>query len=271
MTSYLNCAFSSLFCNVTHTTKNSSLLSEPPGCPGGSDGKESACNAGDLGSITGLGRSSGGVNGYPLHYPGLENSMDRGAWSVTVHGVTKSQTRLSDFHIHTCSAIPICYLTYLNRYTLYISDLNLKWLLLKDLVKDREAWHAAVHRVTKSWTWLSNWTTTNDLVLESSYPCIRIYIPICVCIYVYICIISNILWILKLSIPHWPPFSLHIIYSCSSQVSSCFMVIRILLDHTFLQSLSGCYWKNVEWISYPSFFLHFTYNSWQGSTQPYFL
>ena len=55
--------------------------------PCGSAGKESACNAGDLGSITGLGRSSGGVNGYPLHYPGLENSMDRGAWWATVHRV----------------------------------------------------------------------------------------------------------------------------------------------------------------------------------------
>ena len=58
---------------------------------GGSDGKESACNAGDLGSIPGLGRSPGEGKGYPLQYSGLENSMD------TVHGVTKSRTRLSDF------------------------------------------------------------------------------------------------------------------------------------------------------------------------------
>ena len=105
---------------MSHTPQNSSLLSEPLGCRGGSDGKESACNAGDLGLITGLARSSGGGNGYPLQYPGLEDSMDGGAWSVTVHGVTKSRTWLSDFHIHTCSAIPICYLTYRNRYTLYI-------------------------------------------------------------------------------------------------------------------------------------------------------
>ena len=53
----------------------------------GSDGKESACNAGDLGSIPGLGRSPGEGKGYPLQYSGLENSMD-----YTVHGVTKSQT-----------------------------------------------------------------------------------------------------------------------------------------------------------------------------------
>ena len=48
--------------------------------PGGSDSKESACNAGDLGSIPGLGRPPGEENGYPLQYFGLENSMDRGAW-----------------------------------------------------------------------------------------------------------------------------------------------------------------------------------------------
>ena len=61
------------------------------GFPGRSAGKESACNAGDLGSIPGLGRSPGERNGYPLQYSGLENPMD-----CIVHGVTKSQTRLSD-------------------------------------------------------------------------------------------------------------------------------------------------------------------------------
>jgi len=64
--------------------------------PGGSDGKESACNARDLGSIPALGRSPEVGNGYPLQYFYLENSVDRGAWRATVHGVTKSQTRLSD-------------------------------------------------------------------------------------------------------------------------------------------------------------------------------
>ena len=61
----------------------------------GSAGKEPACNAGDLGSIPGLGRSSGEGKGYPLQYSGLENSMDR-----IGHGVTKSQTRLSNLHFH---------------------------------------------------------------------------------------------------------------------------------------------------------------------------
>ena len=58
---------------------------------GSSDGKESACNAGDLGSIPGSGRSSGEGNGNPLQYSCLEKPMDRGAWQATYHGVTKSQ------------------------------------------------------------------------------------------------------------------------------------------------------------------------------------
>ena len=67
------------------------------GFPGSSDSKiKSACNAGDPGSVRELGRSPGKVNGYPLQYSFLENSMDRGAWWTIVHEVTKSQTRLSD-------------------------------------------------------------------------------------------------------------------------------------------------------------------------------
>ena len=66
------------------------------GFPGGSDGKESACNMGDLGSITGSGRLPGERNGYPLQYFCLENSMDRKDWWMLVHEVPKSQTRLRD-------------------------------------------------------------------------------------------------------------------------------------------------------------------------------
>ena len=58
--------------------------------PGGSDGKASACNAGAPGLIPGLGRSPGGGNGNQLHFSELENSMDRGAWWVTDHGVAES-------------------------------------------------------------------------------------------------------------------------------------------------------------------------------------
>ena len=69
------------------------------GFPGSSAGKESACNAGDLGLIPGLRRFPGEGKGYPLQYSGLENSMDR-----IVHGIAKSQTRLSDFHSLSLSA-----------------------------------------------------------------------------------------------------------------------------------------------------------------------
>ena len=69
------------------------ILQTLRGFPDSSVGKESACNAGDLGSIPGLGRSAGEGRDHPHQYSGLENSMD-----CTVHGVTKSQTQLSDFH-----------------------------------------------------------------------------------------------------------------------------------------------------------------------------
>ena len=68
------------------------------GFPSGSDGKESACNAGDFGSIPGLGTSPGEGNSYPLQYSGLENSMD-----CTVHGVAKNRTRPHDFQFHSMS------------------------------------------------------------------------------------------------------------------------------------------------------------------------
>ena len=77
--------FFNLFCG--HSVMHSSHC--------GSAGKESVCNAGDLGSIPGLGRSPGEGKGYPLQYSGLENSMD-----CIVHGVAKIWTQLSDFHLH---------------------------------------------------------------------------------------------------------------------------------------------------------------------------
>ena len=73
------------------------------GFPGGSEDKASACNAGDSGSMPGLGRSPGEGNGNPLQYSCLENPMDREAWRAIVHGATKSWIRLSDFtsfHFH---------------------------------------------------------------------------------------------------------------------------------------------------------------------------
>ena len=65
--------------------------------PGGSDSKASACNAGDLGLISGSGRSLGERNGNTLQNSCLENHMNRGAWRAAVHGVAKCWTQLSDF------------------------------------------------------------------------------------------------------------------------------------------------------------------------------
>ena len=66
------------------------------GFPGGSEGKASACNAGDPGLILGSGRFAGEGNGNPLQYSYLEKPMDRGAWWATVHAVATSETRRSD-------------------------------------------------------------------------------------------------------------------------------------------------------------------------------
>ena len=66
------------------------------GFPGGSDGKESACNEGKLALIPGSGRSSGGGHGNPLQYSCLENPMERGARQATVRGIVMSRTPLSD-------------------------------------------------------------------------------------------------------------------------------------------------------------------------------
>ena len=75
-------------------------MSDSRGFPGGSEGKASACNAGDLGSIPGLGRSPGEGNGNPLQYSCLENPMDREAWWATVHGVTHESDKTEQLHFH---------------------------------------------------------------------------------------------------------------------------------------------------------------------------
>ena len=66
------------------------------GFPGGSDHKESACNAGDLSSILGLGRFPGGWHGNSLQHSCLKNPMDRGAWLATIHWIPKCWSQLSD-------------------------------------------------------------------------------------------------------------------------------------------------------------------------------
>ena len=82
------------FCTVCHLQ---ALFCTFPRKIDSSDGKASACNVEDLGSIPGSGRSPGEGNGNPLQYSCLENSMDGGTWQATVHGIAKSRTRLSNF------------------------------------------------------------------------------------------------------------------------------------------------------------------------------
>ena len=73
----------------THTHMHVHTQAHVQGFSDGSDSKESACNVGDLGLILGSGRSPGKGNGHPFQYSCLEKSMDRGAWWVTVHGVSR--------------------------------------------------------------------------------------------------------------------------------------------------------------------------------------
>ena len=93
---FYSACFSSQFC------KDLVYIYKPHGFPGASDAKESTCNVGDqgsmvqMGSIPGSGKSPGEGNGNPLQYSCLEDPMDRGAWQAAIHGVSKSQTRLSN-------------------------------------------------------------------------------------------------------------------------------------------------------------------------------
>ena len=107
----------------------------------GSTGKESACNAGDLGSIPGLGRSPGEGKGYPLQYSGLENSID-----CIVHGVAKSRTCQSDFHFHFPVFLP--------------GKLHAQFT--------RWDWRPAVHEVPKSRTQLSTHSHTHTYTTITS-------------------------------------------------------------------------------------------------------
>ena len=113
----------------------------------GSDGKESAYNAGDSGSIPRSERSPGEGNGNPLQYSGLENSMDRGTWQAIVHEVAKSQTQLSDSHT-------------LN---------SLRWIQLQ--VEE------SFVNVKRSFLTLKNSKRNGDLLVESILPKICLFPP----------------------------------------------------------------------------------------------
>ena len=92
-------------CFLVHPLQHIWIQSSSPHIfPGSSAGKESACNAGDLGLISGLGRSFEEGKGYPLQYSGLENST-----YYIVHGNAKSRTWLNDFHIPSANCIILFY------------------------------------------------------------------------------------------------------------------------------------------------------------------
>ena len=136
---------------TTMKKQDSSLyLSSIPlmGGKSGSEVKASACNAGDLGSIPGLGRSPGEGNGNPLQYSCLENPMDWGAWWAAVHRVTKSRTGLSDFsyllifqmtshHLRRYLTVLICHIRVAlhtsAKYFLIWSNCSLKQLVYKGI------------------------------------------------------------------------------------------------------------------------------------------
>ena len=96
--------------------------------PNSSVGKESACNAGDPGSIPGSGRSAGEMIGSPLQYSGQENSMD-----CIVHGVVKSRTRVSDFHWHML-VVQLC-LTLCNPMDCSPPGSSIHWILQTRILK----------------------------------------------------------------------------------------------------------------------------------------
>ena len=129
------------------------------GFPGGSDSKASARNVGDPGSIPGSVRSPGEGNGNPLQYSCLENSMDGGAWWATVHGVTKSQSQLSNFSsLHfpggsagkesACTAGDPGSVLGLGRSPGKGNGNPLQYSCLEDPM-DRGAWQATVHGVAR--------------------------------------------------------------------------------------------------------------------------
>ena len=97
-----------MFTSLPNTFEIRMYITKTKGFPRSSVGKDSACNSGDLDSISGSGRSSGEENGNPLQYSCLENPMDRGIWWATVHVVAKSRTRLKQLNTHTCLLLFIC-------------------------------------------------------------------------------------------------------------------------------------------------------------------
>ena len=157
--------------------------------PCGSAGKESTCNAGDLGSVPGLGRSPGEGKGYPLQYSVLENSME-----CIVHGVAGSRTRLSDFHFQI--SLVSKYLCLQNdAYELTMLDLSFRFKDVHDLVPT---------------TLLMEFFTNQGLCLQTAQ-----FVPNLGCLYLLF-LFPEIPSSEKMHII-WPPYFVQV---CSNSISS---------------------------------------------------
>ena len=154
-----------------------------PGGANSSDSKESACSAGDPGSIPGSGRSPGEGNGNPLQYSCLENSMERIAWRATVHGVEKSWIKLGNFHFIS-QVVPVVKNPAASggdtRDASLIPGLgrssgggigNLLQNSCLGNPMDRGTWRATVHGVAKSWTrlFVTPWSVDHQAPLSKGF------------------------------------------------------------------------------------------------------
>ena len=134
-----------------------------PSFPGGSEGKESACNTGDLGSIPELGRSPGKGNGNPLQYSCLENPMDGGSLWATVHGVPKSQIWLSNKHLCVC----VCLSTVIRIYSDIRNELVMTTWVLSEF---RESWEFCDKDVLKKGSFRSEMSHPHTICPKLVFP-----------------------------------------------------------------------------------------------------
>ena len=126
----LKCSLFTMLCQFKVYSKVSQLYLSF--CDG-SDGKESTCNEGELGSNPGSGRSLREGNGNPLQYSCLKNSMDKGAWQATFYRVTKSQTQLSDFHFTYIYPIIFRFFSLIGHWRVLRICCAIQWVLISYL------------------------------------------------------------------------------------------------------------------------------------------
>ena len=173
---------------------------------GGSGCKESTCSAGYLGLIPASGRSPGEGNGYPLQYSCLENSMDRGAWQAIIHGVAKSQTRLSDFqYTHTHTHTHIYIYTHMHTYQKRWKIIDVEYVFTECFWIRECLWSVCVYVSVCEYT--------------------------CVCIYIYIFFPKKIFFLLWFIPRDWIQFPVLYNRTLSFIHSKCNSLHLLLLSH----------------------------------------